>query len=88
MFSNGEEIRAYETSKKREMGVISREKHIEAIDFDPTLEMVYWVDSKDRKIKRSYMVGARAGEVKTGFSQPLTGKGMTFSSIELVERMR
>ncbi|XP_046659437.1 low-density lipoprotein receptor-related protein 2 [Homalodisca vitripennis] len=75
LFSNGEEIRAYEVTSKREIDVISQEKHIEALDFDPTMEMVFWVDSKERKIKRSYMVNARGGQVKVGFAQELNLKG-------------
>lgn len=37
--------------------------------------MVFWVDSKERKIKRSYMIDARQGEVKVGYAQELTMKG-------------
>lgn len=75
LFSNGEEIRVFEVASKREFEVISREKHIEALDFDPTMEMVFWVDSKERKVKRSYMPNALGGEVKTGYAQDLTVKG-------------
>lgn len=38
-------------------------------------EMVFWVDSYEKKIKRSYMVDALQGEVKVGFPQDLTVKG-------------
>lgn len=75
IFSNGEEIRAFEVTSKREVDIISKEKHIEALDFDPTTEMVFWVDSKDKKIKRSYMINARAGAVKVGYAQELALKG-------------
>lgn len=71
-------------SRKREVDVISREKHIEALDFDPTTEMVFWVDSKDRKIKRSYMLNARAGEVKVGYAQELPLKGTCFKRSHLL----
>lgn len=75
VFANGPEIRAYDVQKRREFDVVGQEKHIEAIDFDPKNEMVFWVDSFDRKIKRSYMVNALAGQVKIGYSQELSFKG-------------
>lgn len=77
IFANGPEIRAYDVQKRKEFDVISQEKHIEAVDFDPKNEMVFWVDSYDRKIKRSYMVNARGGEVKMGYPQELSLKGKT-----------
>ncbi|VVD04124.1 unnamed protein product [Leptidea sinapis] len=75
MFANGPEIRALIRDKNEEVDVISSEKRIEAIDYDPKLEMVFWADSYDRSIKRSYMINALNGQVKTGYAQDLEGKG-------------
>ncbi|XP_063382257.1 low-density lipoprotein receptor-related protein 2 isoform X1 [Cydia fagiglandana] len=75
MFANGPEIRGFVQDKNEEYEVISSEKRIEAIDYDPQHEMVFWADSYDKTIKRSYMVNALHGEVKSGFAQDLNMKG-------------
>lgn len=75
MFANGPEIRAFVQDKNEEYDIISAEKRIEAIDYDPKNEMVFWADSYDKTIKRSYMVNALQGEVKSGFAQDLNMKG-------------
>ncbi|XP_073976140.1 low-density lipoprotein receptor-related protein megalin isoform X3 [Rhodnius prolixus] len=75
IYSNGEDIEGYQVHRRREIDVIREEKHIEAIDYNPKAEMVFWVDSYERKIKRSYMVDALAGEVKVGYPQDLSVKG-------------
>ena len=75
LFSNGPEIRGYEVHNKRLLEVIENENRIEAIDFDPLAEMIFWADSYNRSIKRSYMVNAKDGKVKTGFAQDLDIKG-------------
>lgn len=75
MFANGPEIRAFVQDKNEELDVIASEKRIEAIDYDPKNEMVFWADSYDKTIKRSYMINAKQGEVKSGFAQDLNMKG-------------
>ncbi|RVE42212.1 hypothetical protein evm_013132 [Chilo suppressalis] len=75
MFANGPEIRAFVQDKNEEFDVITSEKRIEAIDYDPIKEMVFWADSYDKTIKRSYMVNALDGQAKTGFAQDLNMKG-------------
>lgn len=68
------QIRAYKIDERREIPVISDEKRIDAIDFDPKQEMVFWVDSYDNTLKRSFMVNAHDGVVKTGYPQDLNVK--------------
>lgn len=75
MFANGPEIRAFVQDKNDQFDVITSEKRIEAVDYDPKHEMVFWADSYDKTIKRSYMVNALSGEVKAGFAQDLNMKG-------------
>ncbi|XP_066588132.1 low-density lipoprotein receptor-related protein 2 isoform X2 [Prorops nasuta] len=74
IFSNGAELRAYDMRHREEFYVISDEKRIQAVDFHPRSEYVFWIDSHDNTIKRSYMVNAKNGEVKTGFAQDLNMK--------------
>lgn len=57
------------------MDVISEEKRIEALDYNPETKMVFWADSYDKTIKRSYMINALDGKVKTGYAQDLNMKG-------------
>ena len=75
LFANGPEIRGYEVHNRRMLEVIDNENRIEGIDFNPITEMVFWVDSYNRSIKRSYMVNARDGKVKIGYAQDLSLKG-------------
>ncbi|GBP08672.1 Low-density lipoprotein receptor-related protein 2 [Eumeta japonica] len=74
MFANGPEIRAFIQEKNEEIEVITSEKRIEAIDYDPKHEMVFWADSYDKTIKRSYMVNAQEGKAKRGYAQDLNMK--------------
>lgn len=71
MYTNGPELRGYESNEKRHLSILSNEKRINAIDFDPKSEIVYWADTYDHSIKRSYMVDAKGGQVKVGYPQDL-----------------
>lgn len=75
LFANGPEIRGYEVHNRRMLDVIENENRIEAVDFDPVAEMIFWVDSYNRSIKRSYMINAKDGKVKMGYAQDLNMKG-------------
>ncbi|CAH1397949.1 unnamed protein product [Nezara viridula] len=75
IFSNGEEIKSYQAHMRHEVDVIRNEKRIEALDYNLKTEMIFWVDSYEKKIKRSYMIDALEGRVKVGFAQDLTVKG-------------
>lgn len=75
MYTNGPEIRGYEANEKRHLSVLTNEKRVHAIDFDPKTEMIYWTDTFDQSIKRSYMVDAIGGQVKMGYPQDLNIRG-------------
>lgn len=75
LFANGPEIRAFKVKDKEEIDVINEEKRIEALDYNPESQMIYWADSYDKTIKRSYMIDAMNGEVKMGYAQDLNMKG-------------
>ncbi|KAF2897473.1 hypothetical protein ILUMI_08703 [Ignelater luminosus] len=75
LFANGPEIRAYTLNNNEEIDVISEEQRIEALDYNPVNKIVFWADSYDKTIKRSYMINARDGQVKTGYAQDLEMKG-------------
>ena len=54
--------------------MIRDEKRIEALDYDIEKQMIFWADSFEKTIKRSYMPNARNGKVKTGYAQDLNMK--------------
>ncbi|XP_012271678.1 low-density lipoprotein receptor-related protein 2 [Orussus abietinus] len=74
VFGDGSEIRAYNLHKREVTDVLTQEKRVQSIDFDPRAEYIYWIDSYDKTIKRSYMINARYGEVKKGYAQDLKTK--------------
>lgn len=78
IFANGPEIRGYEIHNKRMLEVIENEHRIEALDFEPINEMVFWADSYEKSIKRSYMINAQDGKVKIGYPQDLNIKSKSF----------
>ncbi|XP_060535234.1 low-density lipoprotein receptor-related protein 2 [Cylas formicarius] len=75
IFANGPEIRALALKGDDETSVVSDEKRIEALDYNPLTQMVFWADSYDKTIKRSYLVDALDGQVKAGYAQDLETKG-------------
>lgn len=75
IFTTGTNIRAFNLRENKEFDVIASEKRIESIDYDPKKQMVFWADSSDRTIKRSYMVNAMDGQAKIGYAQDLNMKG-------------
>lgn len=78
LFANGPGIRAYDPYDKQEIEVIANEKRVQALDFDPRSEYVFWIDGYDNSIKRSYMVNAKDGQVKIGYAQDLNIKSNFF----------
>lgn len=74
VFANGQEIRGLDLQKREEFDVIAAEKRIEALDYDAQQQIVFWADSYDKTIKRSYMVNAIDGRAKIGFAQDLNMK--------------
>lgn len=71
VYSNGPEIRAYNMTADRSLDVI-RGDSIESLDYEPRSGIVYWTDSYEKSIKRSYMPGAPEREnVTVGYAQDL-----------------
>ncbi|KAF0767414.1 low-density lipoprotein receptor-related protein 2, partial [Aphis craccivora] len=71
VYTNGPELRGYESNERKHLSILGNEKRIRAIDYDPKTEILYWADSYDHSIKRSYMVDAKSGQVKVGYPQDL-----------------
>lgn len=81
IFGHGEDIRGYDSHFKEELNVIVNESRVEAIDFDPKSEYVFWINSHDNTIKRSYMVNAKDGAVKIGYAQDLNTKSKSYANV-------
>merc|ERR1711892_336365 len=76
-YTSGEEIRAHEEgAANRETEIVKDQERIEGIDYDPKLNMIYWVDSQEKSIKRSFIPKMHAG-VEIGHPQEIqpAGKG-------------
>ena len=76
-FSSGEEIRGLQPEKDRELEVVKDQERIEGLDFDPIKNMIYWVDSQEKSIKRSFIPGMH-DSVEIGHPQDIqpAGKGL------------
>ena len=77
-FSSGEEIRGLEEGNvNREVEVVKDQERIEGIDFDPIKNMIYWVDSQEKSIKRSFIPKMHQG-AEIGHPQDIqpAGKGL------------
>ena len=55
MFSTGPDIRGEYLANRTFYDVIKNEARIEALDFNPKDMVVYWVDSREQMIKRSFI---------------------------------
>jgi low density lipoprotein-related protein 2 len=84
LFANGPEIRSFNLQERRQFDVIQDEKRIEGIDYDPNTEIIFWADSYEKTIKRSYMVNAQKGDVKVGFAQDLNMKGTHITTSAMI----
>jgi low density lipoprotein-related protein 2 len=55
-FASGDTIVGHTLSgRSRAEEIIKDQKRIEGLDFDPINNMIFWVDSRDRNIKRSFI---------------------------------
>ncbi|XP_014669426.1 PREDICTED: low-density lipoprotein receptor-related protein 2-like isoform X2 [Priapulus caudatus] len=60
LFSNGPEIRSYKLVDKAQLeygDLIANQKLIQAIDYDPKRNLLYWADGERKKLVRASMVG-------------------------------
>ncbi|KAK0162271.1 hypothetical protein PV327_008621 [Microctonus hyperodae] len=83
IFADGPEIRSYNSHTKSEQSIIADEKRVRSIDFDPRSEIIFWIDSHDNTIKRSYMINAKEGQAKIGYAQDLNIKNSDSKPVSL-----
>lgn len=70
MFGSGQEIRSLSIYQNEEQDIVLNEKRVNAIDFDPKMDYIYWIDGHDAAIKRSAMVDGKM--VQIGFAQDIS----------------
>lgn len=78
IYSTGEQIRGLEEGQaNRESEIIMDQARIEGIDFDPVKNIIYWVDSQEKSIKRSFIPKMHEG-AEIGYPQDIqpAGKGL------------
>lgn len=72
LYSTGPEVLMEGLHMKRSLDVIKNEARIESMDYDPLTMMLFWVDSEEQTLKRSFIPGTdEQPEVKIGFGQDL-----------------
>ena len=74
LFSTGADIRGEHLANRTFYDVIKNEARIEAIDFNPRDMVVYWVDSREQMIKRSFLPDTSMHpEARIGHPQVVVG---------------
>ncbi|XP_067141896.1 low-density lipoprotein receptor-related protein 2 isoform X5 [Centruroides vittatus] len=75
LYAVGPEIRSLDPRLQIQSSVINNQTRIQAFDFDPVRDIVYWADSFDKTIKRSFLPDTK--HQGTGYAQNLELKGIT-----------
>lgn len=55
LYADGPEIRSIESEQQLQSSVVTGETRVQAVDFDPTQKIIFWVDSYDMSIKRAVL---------------------------------
>ncbi|XP_015791351.1 low-density lipoprotein receptor-related protein 2 [Tetranychus urticae] len=71
LIANGLDIRAVDNSQQHQSSLIAGESRIQALDFDPIKDMMYWTDSYEKTIKRSFIPDPFDRDHGLGHSQNL-----------------
>ncbi|KAL7294867.1 hypothetical protein TKK_0011791 [Trichogramma kaykai] len=69
LFGAAQEIRGLRLAKNEAIDIVINEKRVNALDFDPKMDYVYWIDGHDHTIRRSAMVDGKL--VSIGFAQDI-----------------
>ncbi|RWS16465.1 low-density lipoprotein receptor-related protein 2-like protein [Dinothrombium tinctorium] len=77
LYANGPEVRAMDNSHQVQSSLIKGESRIQALDYDPIKDIIYWADSFEKTIKRAYIPDPRDPEHGLGYPQNLDVKGLS-----------
>ena len=76
IFSTGGEIHGLSMKDQRGRDLVLGEDRIRDLDYDPTTQIVYWTDSRQKRIKRSLIPGGSMNrDAEIGAPQELNLKG-------------
>lgn len=75
--ANGLDVRALDNNQQHQSSLIVGESRIQAIDYDPIKDMMYWTDSYEKAIKRSFIPDPLDRDHGMGFPQNLHLKGLS-----------
>ena len=82
LFSSNGDIAGLDIRQDRGFDVVLEESYIIDLDVDPVTEVVYWVDSVEKRVKRSLMPHGKRPDVMIGAPQLLEIKGKHSAGIE------
>ena len=82
LFSDGSNVIALNTTVRKEREVIFGEKRVESLDFDPHSHIVFWSDTMDLAIRRSYIPEA-SNQVEIGHPQAIVTFTKTARPVDL-----
>lgn len=77
MFASGSEIRQYDLQKKSSGDVVYGQTRVGAMDYDVRADIIYWIDTFEKTIKRSYISNLHDANRGSFFAQDLSLKGLT-----------
>ena len=55
LFANGPDVRAIDYEQQQQHLVVTSQSRTQSIDFDPVEKVIYWTDTYEKRIKRSYV---------------------------------
>uniref|UniRef100_T1IUN7 EGF-like domain-containing protein n=1 Tax=Strigamia maritima TaxID=126957 RepID=T1IUN7_STRMM len=70
LYTNGPDLLRYNIQRADLAEVIHGQTRIQSLDYEPHQNMVYWVDSNDLTLKRSFLL-SKDGSFISGFAQDL-----------------
>ncbi|KFM82299.1 Low-density lipoprotein receptor-related protein 2, partial [Stegodyphus mimosarum] len=85
MYSTGSEVRAFQLKMDHQFSFITGESRIQALDYDITKDIMYWTDTSEKTIKRSFIPDVMYQDTSSGFAQNLELKGLTKPSALAVD---
>lgn len=77
LYANGPEIRSIEANYQQQSSLIAGESRIQSLDYDPVEQVLYWTDSYEKKIERSFIPEQSRPDHGLGFAQNLNLKGIS-----------
>lgn len=76
LFANGPDIRAVDYEQQRQQLLITGQSRAQSVDFDPIQQLLYWIDSYERALKRAFIPDMQDSGHGTELAQDLNINGL------------